>query len=1115
MSQPQINARDLAALLGRPAPTDEQRDVIQAPLDPLLVVAGAGSGKTETMAARVVYLVATGQVRPEQVLGLTFTRKAAGQLRNRVGRSLRALAEVPDRDWLAKTSAAAVPELDRAQWQHATATVSTYHAFAGAILAEFGALVGVEAQSPVLSATAAWQLARRTVDNWDGDLDVELSADRVTEAVLDLAGSLADHLLDVSELDDYLAALIEQLHTAAPSPRQRKPVHSSLEGPLRQLSERRWVLPLVTAYTEAKRQAGVIDFADQMNLAARLATDHPMVGELLRARYQVVLLDEYQDTGHAQRIILRTVFGGGHSVTAVGDPVQSIYTWRGASASNLIRFPTDFAGPTSPPARRAVLTRSFRNPTQVLAIANRISAPLRTDLPELVSHDEHRAGQIRICEHITDEQENAHLARSIAHLWELRAGETGSTEPPSTAVLCRRRRPMVAIAQALAQEGLQTHIVGVGGLLFEPVVADLHAMLQLVAGFDADPAMLRILTGPRWRIGLADVQALTNRAATLAQRARRPADGEDAAADPGYQTAAGDQPAPGPSATGGADVPATALTRSRPGLGLVHALDELGPAGQYSEVGFRRLQELAGQLRRLRDRLGAPLPDVVAEVERHCCLDIQASLVGAKAEAMLDEFAEVVADYAATGGQLTDFLEYLAAAIQREEGLSADGGHTTPAGVVTIMTVHAAKGLEFDIVALPALVRGTFPARRSSSWISEAASLPPALRGDRQDIPELVLPGDAHQGELVAALQVHRDDLATWSGAEELRLAYVALTRAERVLLISAHHWSAGRSTPSGPSELFRQIQDAASGLVGAEVINDAHDIPEHNPLTATPRSSRWPVPPDQATTSRRQAAVQVEGAMTALEAAAPGEREQPPTCSARARSWQHDADLLIAARLAADRHGDNVPAESPVVLPPVLSVSALVAIDNDAQRYARQLSRPVPMPPAPHARRGTAFHQWLENRFGGQTLLDVDELPGSDDRDAIADEQLLALQRAFETSQWATRTPIAVEVGFVIAIAELTVRGRIDAVFTEADGSVTVLDWKTGRRPSAKQLRQIDVQLAAYRLAWAGRTGIDLANINAAAHFVISDHTYRPTSLPDADALARIVRARCVGSQL
>ena len=171
-----ITATGLAAELDLPAPTAEQAAVIEAPLEPSLVVAGAGSGKTETMAARVVYLVATGQVRPEQVLGLTFTRKAATALAQRIRKRLAVLQTLG-------------PRLGLPAFPFGDPDVGTYHAFGGRLIADFGPLAGIEPAARVLTPTGAWQLARRVVGRWDGDLLTDLgsgSGDRA--AARDLLG---------------------------------------------------------------------------------------------------------------------------------------------------------------------------------------------------------------------------------------------------------------------------------------------------------------------------------------------------------------------------------------------------------------------------------------------------------------------------------------------------------------------------------------------------------------------------------------------------------------------------------------------------------------------------------------------------------------------------------------------------------------------------------------------------------------------------------------------------------------------------------------------------------------------------------------------------------------
>src|SRR5450756_1098444 len=333
------SARSIADALGNPSPTAEQRAVIQAPMRPLLVVAGAGSGKTETMASRVVWLVANGYVEPDQVLGLTFTRKAATELAERIARRLRRLRHVGM--W------APAEEQDGAEVLGGTPTVSTYHSYAGRLVREHGLRLGVEPESRLLSEAAAWQFAAEVVERHDGPMDdVPFAASTVVRAVVDLAGEMAEHLLvpaDLHTLIDRFEARVGGLPKGASRARAMPKV---VADALTALKARRQVLPLVDAYVKLKRSRDALDFADQMALAATLSQRYPDIGSMERQRFRAVLLDEFQDTSEAQLVLLRHLFvadGELVPVTAVGDPNQSIYGWRGASATTLTRFPREFA----------------------------------------------------------------------------------------------------------------------------------------------------------------------------------------------------------------------------------------------------------------------------------------------------------------------------------------------------------------------------------------------------------------------------------------------------------------------------------------------------------------------------------------------------------------------------------------------------------------------------------------------------------------------------------------------------------------------------------------------------------------------------------------------------
>ncbi len=1051
-----IGPVELAAELGTPPPTAEQADVIAAdPGKPTLVVAGAGSGKTETMAARVVWLVANGCVTPEGVLGLTFTRKAAQQLAERVRTRLRRLAGSPVLDRLDPTGQRRAAVLD------GEATVLTYHAYAGRLVTEHALRLPTDPGARLLTETGAWQLAHRVTAGWEPDLDLDGKVPRtVTGWLLGLAGQLAEHLCEPDQLREYTEEMITTLVGAAPGPRQRGPLRADLKPVLEAQRSRLAMLPLVQRHIELKRREAVFDFGDQMSVAATLARDHPEVGAAERTRFGAVLLDEYQDTGHGQRVLLRSLFGAAAlPVTAVGDPCQSIYGWRGASAANLPRFCTDFPHPDGTPARTRGLLTSFRNPPKVLAVANAVSGELRgpaVQVGELRCRDGASSGEVR-CALLPDVRaEVSWVAGAIAQRWHSAVAQRGV--PCTAAVLVRRRADMAALAAALRACEVPVEVVGLGGLLDTPEVRDLVSVLRLLVDPLAGTAAARLLTGARWRIGAADLAALWSRAREF-------------------------------------DLPEESSAAAAEAAGLVDALDSPGDPARYSEQGYRRLCTLAAELQALRRRIAVPLTDLVADVERTLLLDTE-SLIrpGPAGRAHLDAFADVVADFAAASplAGLPALLDYLGTAQDTEDGLEP-GEVEVAADRVQILTVHAAKGLEWQVVAVPHLVDGVFPAaKKSSSWLRTVTEVPVALRGDRADLPAFALPAGADQKELAEALSAHEAAFDARRLTEERRLLYVALTRAEQTLLVSGHHWGEAGSTPRSPSTFLTEIRDA-----GGCVVDQWAGAPgegEPNPLDTAPRQLPWPVDP---LGPRREAVA--EGAQLVRDALAGG---LAPACEAQ--GWQREIDVLLAER-------DARRAPQRVVLPAHVSVSQLVELAEDPSALAAQLRRPLPFAPNPMARRGTAFHAWLERRFGSTRLIDHDELPGAADASAAPDTELGPLQEAFLASEWAGRGPHDVEVPFETVFDGVGVRGRMDAVFADPDGGWTVVDWKTGKVPDEVP-HAVNVQLAAYRLAWSALSGAPLSSVRAAFHYVRANRTVRPTDLLDAEGLRDLLRSIPMG---
>ncbi|MEQ4303296.1 ATP-dependent DNA helicase [Plantactinospora sp. B6F1] len=1148
---PRYTPVELAKLLRLPAPTLEQAAIISAPVEPLLVVAGAGSGKTETMAARVVWLVANGYVEPGHVLGLTFTRKAAGELgtriRTRLGQLVRRLgrnSRNSDDDPFGGEP-----------------TVATYHSYAARIVTEHGLRGGYEPSTRLLTEASRWQIVDSIVRNHDGDMsEVERQPSTVTDAVLALAADLAEHLVTPDDLAAWTGRFFAEV--------QSRPgrVYADVRRALHVQQLRLRLLPLVRAYAQRKDDFEAMDFGDQLARAARVARDHPEVGAIERGRYRVVLLDEYQDTSHAQVVLLRSLYGGGHPVTAVGDPCQSIYGWRGASAGTLDRFPTEFAQPDGTPAQVRTLSTSWRNRPQILDVANGLAAPLRAagaqvaELAAAFRVDEaipgrtgrgYAGGTVHCALLDTYADEADWIADSILAAWRGAARMPDALPEqipvvarPTTAVLVRLRSQIPAIEAALRDRGLPVEVVGLGGLLDTPEVRDVVCTLRVLSDPTDGAALLRLLTGARWRIGPRDLVALHRRATAIA-RARRELPRSDDDTEPEIVTDRLDE--------------AT----------LVEALADLGPAQAYSAEGYARLRAYAKELGLLRHRLDQPLPDLLADVERTIGLDVEVAVRAGSdgrggdaglARGHLDALGDVAARFAgdSAGAPLHAFLAFLAAAEDEERGLSP-GEVEVVEGAVQVLTAHAAKGLEWDVVSVAGLSRGVWPgtARGSDHYLRGLGVLPFPLRGDADGLPELALADADDQKAVARALTTFTDDWRAHDEREERRLAYVAVTRPRRLLLCSGYWWGEGTKRPRGPSTFLSEVYEwclttpeaGESGFVvdawAAEPAADAS-----NPTTEVVLRAEWPADPLGArrpalaeaaalvrrliaederkgpflslsvdagalpNTSAEAEAAPVEAApaeAVAVEAVAveAGDAsaaevvvEPDPEAAAAAAAWRREAELLLAERdMLAHRSG---PVE--VALPGHLSVSQLVALRRDPSALARALRRPMPRRPEPYARRGTAFHAWLEQRYGISRLLDVDELPGAADSDAAPDEALAELQERFLASEWAERTPVEVEVPFATSIGGLLVRGRMDAVFTLPGGRYDVVDWKTGRQPTGVEADAAAVQLAAYRLAWAELAGVPVDRVRAAFHYVRDNLTVRPADLLDADGLAALV---------
>ena len=1061
----------LAEILGMPLPTPEQARIIAHPLAPLLVVAGAGSGKTATMSQRVVHLVAGGQVRPDQILGLTFTRKATAELEQRVRTRLAQLAV---------SGLPGLPELD----EEAGPTIATYNAFAGSLVRDHGLRLGIDPDSTLITEARAWQIATRIVTERTEPLPLDKPGAAAT-ALLALDGALSENLLSVADAAEQLgdlAALMEGIGSV-------RGCKTLVRGVPEALTTRLGMLDAVAAYRDYKLRHSLLDFGDQIALGCRIAEEVPDVAQSLRTQYPAVLLDEFQDTSVAQIRLLAALFSDS-GVTAVGDPNQAIYGWRGASAGALDTFHEYFnpgAGTDGVDERAPVLPLStaWRNDRAILRAANVTSSPLRHHAPQpgdaavaRIPVDElhERPEAAGLAEGVVVGafvQDPLAEARTIADFMEERW-----SPQVEMAVLCRTRAQLVPIADALEELGVPYEIVGLGGMLSVPEVADVRAALTVAADPERGDRLLRLLTGAG--IGAADLRALAALARAQVRSAREQAgDGRSQAEreqpdapllSEAIETLARWEETgrlPRTAASGDAEA-GRASSAGRAGGTTGTGAGAPGPADVgLSEAGRRAAVGLARSLRRVRAGLGLALPDLVMLTEQALGLDVElAARVGNPlGRRAVDRFREAAEQFTAEmeSPTLAGFLDWLEAAEEHENGMEAPHVEPEP-GAVQLLTIHAAKGLEWDTVAVAGLVEQVFPSYRQQpkedrtlsdkGWMTRPEEFPHPLRADAATLPPFTLGmwdtagWDAEAikdawGEYTLALGRH-------TLAEERRLAYVAFTRARHELLLTGSHLAKAAAKP-------RPMARFLDELVRRELVRpygpgwQNYDEDQPNPLAGGGTTGTWPPPEPTGVRgehreARRRAARDVAAAGRA--GAAP-EASTDPTVA----RWVAEAELLLAER--ADR-----------------------------DRFALDLRRPLPPEPRPELRLGTVFHDAIALRLGGQGQLLTLEQAGVPD--ALTPRQRKQLERWLEIAE---RLPLLdgcllqdTEVELELALESLTVRCRLDAVFRDPGGAWLIVDWKTGRR-------RVPVdQLSIYVHALAASRGVETDAVRAAYVYVDRD---------------------------
>ncbi|MEX1125583.1 MAG: ATP-dependent DNA helicase [Acidimicrobiia bacterium] len=929
-------------------PSNEQAEILALGLDTIRIRAGAGTGKTTTVAMVISNLIANHSLDPERILGITFTNKAASELADRVR----------------STIAGKVDEGRQVE-------IHTYHGFAAQVLSEFGALAGVDNRVKVITPTFSRQILSETFHHTTYQ-HLDITNRTTLDKIRGLGDRLGDHLLEPGDLldqgypdDEIWDSRIEMLQT-------------------------------LQRYSEDKRRLGVVDYGDLVTLSTRILRAHPGLATEIRDRYQVVVLDEYQDTNPGQRVLLTTIFGDGFPVIAVGDEDQTIYEWRGASSENFELFSSHFGGAEAAPAQDRSLTLNRRSAQTILDVANDIRRMANPEAELLESDDPHKKGQV-ITYWAGDALGEADwIARRFEEIHD------DGVPFSEMAVLFRKNKDFAVVVDAMARNGIPVEVANLGGLLSVPEVAELRSWLTVIERPEDSAALVEILFGSRFRLGLADIAPLSRWVAGA--EPVRDREEED---------------------------PVTLLE-------AIEEIDRITGIRDDARSALRHFLEVYRTL--LTESQGMSLVETcrLALDRTRAWQDIEALPATTRLTARLNlhRLLDLAEDWSPLTGRpsLEAFLEYLDA-MEDEPAEELDSAHLSGEEAVTLVTVHRAKGLEWDVVAIPAVTDLNFPskARQHPDPGRFAEHLPIQYRIDTAlaDMPD----DEAARGEYLKA----RNDTQEW------RTAYVAATRARSLLMFTGAYWYGlpePTVRPKKPSPLFELVEsNPATQIAGHEVEPERPALLRRAPDGATPDpvfEGGWD--------GGLRSAISDHEAMSrrATELGVGPEYDQRVT----------ELVETLFDLAATEKIPQSAPDQGAV------SVTGLVTYAQCPKRFYWSAIDLLPRRRSPSAVAGTELHRRIELHQRGQVPFEQLSEDLYDVPDELAGDGGF---KAFRNSRFSKRPAAMVEAPFEILAGDgYRVRGRIDAIYIDG-GHWEIVDFKSGR-PSSDPSRI--VQLQSYALA-------------------------------------------------
>lgn len=905
---------------------EEQKKAVEFGQGPLMIIAGAGTGKTTVITERIKHLITSGIAKPQEILALTFTEKASREMEDRVDRAL--------------------PYGVTQMW------ISTFHAFCDRLLKSEGINVGFDPSFRLMTEAETIMFLRKNIFRLD------LTYFRPLGNPTKFVSGLMQHFGRLKDED-----ITPQQYAAWVSEKFKVKSEKLSEEELEEGNKYKELANAYRTYEELKVKEGVVDYGDLIAGSLKLFRARPGVLARYQEQFKFILIDEFQDTNYAQNELAILLAGSRKNITVVGDDDQAIYRWRGAAVSNMLQFRTTF-----PDTTVVVLTKNYRSTKEVLDRSYdliQFNNPDRLEVAEKIDKKlecMRRTHGVPVEVIYADrvEQEADDVGTLIERLVtrdkrpvdaKVMAGKQGSGEQvyqwKDVAILVRANAHAEPFVRALSRRGIPYQFLGPGQLYRQPEVKDLIAYLKVLANFEDNIAMYRVLTMDIYDLAPRDIAALSNYA-------------------------------------------------KKYGTSIFEACEKLAqgvdPRPFVSDTTEKQIKEIVAMIHK---HLGLIKKETAGQILYYFLQDSGllanlTSYANAKEERVavnISKFFNKIKTYEADHDEASVFavVEWIELSMSLGESPLAGDSDWTEHDAVNILTIHSAKGLEFPAVFLVNLVSQRFPSMERKEQIP----LPDAL------IKEILPEGDVH-------LQ------------EERRLFYVGMTRARDILYFTAAKYYGEGKREKKLSPFIAE----ALGDVYVSKVSMVSDVSTSKQLSFL----------DWAPTAVKDEPAKVKQPVSYLSYSQLSTFE---TCPLQYK-YRYIVKLPVPPS-AALTFGDTM--------------HRVVKSFYDLARAGKS--------PTKETLLVLLDTHWSSLGYGGKDLEARYKQKGKD-----------LLTGFFEKGYDPTRLPTALEEPFKIRITpKLTLGGRIDRIDTLPDGSIEIIDYKTGQAPKARDVGK-DKQLTVYALS-------------------------------------------------